>query len=168
MIGSRRSRLTAEIGSSSGTAPRTFEGNAEVSPTGTVELDAARLRVRPAPPAGDAVCLRLEGQLDRDSALPLARVLLDAQRMGTALVLDLSRLAFLDLAGLRVLHDAARRCCAAGCELVLRAPSPDALRLFKVTGLSAWTRLDDEGCVLATLPPLHRMVLGRFGRPDLP
>jgi anti-anti-sigma factor len=113
------------------------------------------------------VCLRLEGQLDRDSALPLARVLLDAQRHGTELVLDLSRLAFLDIAGLRVLHDAARRCCAAGCELILRAPSTEALRLFRVTGLGGWTKLDQDGCVLATLPPVHRMVLGRFGRPGL-
>jgi anti-anti-sigma factor len=113
------------------------------------------------------VCLRLEGQLDRDSALPLARVLLDAQRHGTELVLDLSRLAFLDVAGLRVLHDAARRCCAAGCELILRAPSTEALRLFRVTGLGSWTKLDQDGCVLATLPPVHRMVLGRFGRPGL-
>jgi anti-sigma B factor antagonist len=128
---------------------------------------AARLRVRPAPIAGDAVCLRLEGQLDRESALPLARVLLDAQRAGTELVLDLSRLAFLDLAGLRVLHDAARRCYAAGCDLVLRAPSPHALRLFRITGLAAWTKLDENGCVLATLPPVHRMVLGRFGRPRI-
>lgn len=134
---------------------------------GTVELVAARLRVRPAPPDGDIVCLRLEGQLDRASALPLARILLDAQRHGGPLMLDLSRLAFLDVAGLRVLVDAARRACFGGCELMLRAPSRDVARLFRATGLGAWTRLDAEGCVLATLPPLHRIVLGRFGRPGL-
>jgi anti-sigma B factor antagonist len=138
-----------------------------VDPTATVELVAARLRVRPAPHAGEAVCLRLEGQLDAQSALALARVLLDAQRVGTALVLDLSRLSFLDVAGLRVLVDAARRACGAGCELVLRAPSRDARRLFRMTGLGAWARLDEDGCVRATLPPLHRMVLTRFGRPAL-
>jgi anti-sigma B factor antagonist len=128
---------------------------------------AARLRVRPAPHAGEAVCLRLEGQLDAQSALPLARVLLDAQRVGTAVVLDLSRLSFLDVAGLRVLVDAARRACATGCELVLRAPSPDARRLFRLTGLGAWARLDADGCVRATLPSVHRMVLSRFGRPSV-
>lgn len=135
--------------------------------TRTVELVAAHLRVRPAPAEGEAICLRLEGQLDGASALPLARVLLDAQRVGTAVVLDLSRLAFLDMAGLRVLVDAARRACSAGGELVLRAPSPQLRRLFRITGLAAWARLDDEGCVLATLPPLHRVALGRFGRPGL-
>jgi anti-anti-sigma factor len=132
-----------------------------------VELVAARLRISPASRMPDEVCLRLEGQLDGDSALSLARVLLDAQRVGTVLVLDLSRLSFLDIAGLRVLVDAARRTAAAGCELVLRAPSSDVRRLFRVTGLGGWTRLDENGCVLASLPPLSRAVLGRFGRPGL-
>jgi anti-anti-sigma factor len=132
-----------------------------------VELVAARLRISPASRRPDEVCLRLEGQLDGDSALSLARVLLDAQRMGTVLVLDLSRLSFLDIAGLRVLVDAARRTAAAGCDLVLRAPSSDVRRLFRVTGLGVWTRLDENGCVLASLPPLSRAVLGRFGRPGL-
>lgn len=138
-----------------------------MQPMATVEMRAARLRVRPGSPAGDAVCLRLEGQLDHESALPLARVLLDAQRMGSALVLDLSRLSFLDVTGLRVLVDAARRACSGGCELVLRAPSTQTLRLFRLTGLGAWARLDGDGCVLATLAPVHRVVLGRFGRPGL-
>ena len=135
--------------------------------TETVELVAARLTVRPAHADGEAVCLRLEGQLDRASALPLARLLLDAQRMSGAVILDLSRLAFLDVTGLRVLVDAARRACFGGYELILRAPSRDAIRLFRATGLGAWTRLDAEGCVLATLPTVHRIVLGRFGRPGL-
>lgn len=138
-----------------------------MSPTESVELVAARLRISPASRGPDEVCLRLEGQLDGDSALSLARVLLDAQRAGTVLVLDLSRLSFLDVAGLRVLVDAARRTAAAGCELVLRAPSPDVRRLFRVTGLGGWTRLDEDGCVLASLSPLSRAVLGRFGRPGL-
>jgi anti-anti-sigma factor len=138
-----------------------------VHPTQTVELVTARLRVRPAPPIDGATCLRLEGTLDGDSALSLARVLLDAQRMGSELVLDLSRLAMVDVAGLRVLVDAARRACAVGCELVLRAPSPTARRLFRVTGLGAWAHLDENGCVLASLPPLHRAVLSGFGRPGL-
>jgi anti-anti-sigma factor len=138
-----------------------------VHSTETVELVAARLRVRPAPRTGDATCLRLEGTLDGDSALPLARLLLDAQRMGDELVLDLSRLAMVDVAGLRVLVDAARRACAVGCELFLRAPSPAARRLFRVTGLGAWAHLDENGCVLASLPPMHRAVLSWFGRPGL-
>lgn len=133
----------------------------------TVELVAARLRVCPAPRTGDADCFRLEGTLDGDSALPLARLLLDAQRMGDELVLDLSRLSMVDVAGLRVLVDAARRACAVGCELVLRAPSPAARRLFRVTGLGAWALLDENGCVHASLPPLHRAVVAGFGRPGL-
>jgi anti-anti-sigma factor len=138
-----------------------------VHSTQTVELVAARLRVRPAPRTGHAACLRLEGTLDGDSALPLARLLLDAQRMGDELVLDLSRLAMVDVAGLRVLIGAARRACAVGCELVLRAPSPAARRLFRVTGLGAWAHLDENGCVRASLPPMHRAVLAGFGRPAL-
>jgi anti-anti-sigma factor len=139
-----------------------------VHPTETVELVAARLRIRPAPPdGGHGVCLRLEGMLDGESALPLARVLLDAQRVGSLLVLDLSRLSMLDVAGLRVLVDAARRACAFGCELVLRAPSPVARRLFRVTGMGAWARLDENGCVWASLSPSHRAVVSGFGRPGL-
>ncbi len=135
--------------------------------TDSVELVAARLRISPASRAANEVCLRLEGQLDGASALSLARVLLDAQRAGSVLVLDLSRLSFLDIAGLRVLLDAARRAATAGCDLVLRSPSPDVRRLFRVTGLGVWTRLDDDGCVLASLSPLSRAVLSRFGRPAL-
>ncbi len=138
-----------------------------MSPTETVELVSARLRIRPGEPVGDAVCLRLEGQLDGDSALSCARVLLDAQRVGTELVLDLSRLALVDVAGLRVLVHAARRACNGGSELVLRAPSPAARRLFRMTGLGAWARLDEDGCVLATLPPLHRAVVAGWGRTGL-
>jgi anti-anti-sigma factor len=140
---------------------------ANVSTSETVELVAARLRVCPAPPADGATCLRLEGTLDGDSALPLARVLLDAQRNGDELVLDMSRLAMVDVAGLRVLVDAARRAVRERCDLVLRAPSPAARALFRVTGLGHWNALDDQGCVYATLPPRHRAVLAGFGRPGL-
>ncbi len=138
-----------------------------MSSSKTVELVAARLRVRPAPTSDGAVCLRLEGQLDRDSALSLARLLLDAQRHGDALVLDLSRLSMVDVAGLRVLIDAARRSLREHCDLVLRAPSAPVRALFRVVGLGQWARLDDEGCVYATLPPRHRAVLSRFGAPAL-
>jgi anti-anti-sigma factor len=138
-----------------------------VSPTESVELVTARLRIRPARARQDQVCLRLEGQLDGQSALSLARVLLDAQRAGSVLILDLSRLSFVDVAGLRVLIDAARRAAAAGCELFLRSPAPDVRRLFRVTGLGAWTRLDEDGSVCASLPPRSRAVLSRFGRPAL-
>jgi len=132
-----------------------------------VELVAARLRVCPAPPSDGAVCLRLEGQLDADSALPLARILLDAQRHVDELVLDLSRLSMVDVAGLRVLVDAARRAVRERCDLVLRAPGPPVRALFRLTGLGHWTRLDERGCVYATLPPRHRAVLSGFGRPGL-
>jgi anti-anti-sigma factor len=113
------------------------------------------------------VCLRLEGQLDADSALPLARILLDAQRHVDELVLDLSRLSMVDVAGLRVLVDAARRAVRERCDLVLRAPGPPVRALFRLTGLGHWTRLDERGCVYATLPPRHRAVLSGFGRPGL-
>jgi anti-anti-sigma factor len=132
-----------------------------------VELVAARLRVCPAPPADGAVCLRLEGQLDGASALALARVLLDALRHGDELVLDLSRLSRVDVAGLRVLVDCARGALRERCDLVLRAPSPAVRALFRLTGLGHWARLDEHGCVLATLPPRHRAVLSGFGRPGL-
>lgn len=138
-----------------------------MSSSETVELVAARLRVCPAPPTDGAVCLRLEGQLDGESALPLARILLDAQRHGDELVLDLSRLSMVDVAGLRVLVDCARRALRERCDLVLRAPSPAVRALFRLTGLGHWARLDQDGCVFATLPPRHRAVLSRFGRPNL-
>lgn len=138
-----------------------------MSSSATVGLVAAHLRVCPAPPTDGSVCLRLEGQLDGDSALPLARLLLDAQRRVDELVLDLSRLAMLDVAGLRVIVDAARRAVRERCDLVLRAPSPPVRALFRVTGLGHWTNLDDCGCVHATLPPRPHAVLSAFSRRGL-
>jgi anti-anti-sigma factor len=140
-----------------------------MDPTETVQLVAGGLRVAPEPASvARGICLRLEGQLDAASALALARLLLDAQRNAVGpLVLDVSRLSFVDVAGLRVLVDAGRRAWHAGEDLLLRRPSPNLCRLFRLTGLPAWTVLRPDGLVAAALPPQHRLVVGHFGRPAL-
>ena len=52
-----------------------------------------------------------------------------------AIVLDLSRLAFTDCAGLRAVLDAERRAAARSKSFALAAPRPIVARLLQVTGL---------------------------------
>ncbi len=59
----------------------------------------------------------------------------DEWEQGTPPVLDLSRLAFMDVAGMRVLLDAARRAKRAGGALVVFNPQPAIRRLFALTAV---------------------------------
>jgi anti-sigma B factor antagonist len=84
----------------------------------------------------DYVVAELRGELDFNTAPALKEDLLAilAQR-GTRIILDLSALAFMDAAGLRVILAAGRRASLLGGTLSLAAPQQIVARILQVTGL---------------------------------
>lgn len=86
--------------------------------------------------SGDEVILSLDGELDPHTAPMLAR---EVERLigqgSTSVVLELSRLRFIDSSGLRVVISAHRELAEQGGQLSLRSPSPTAKRLLEITGL---------------------------------
>ena len=70
----------------------------------------------------------------------------DEREEGAPPVLDLTRLAFMDVAGMRVLLDAARRAKRAGGRLVVFNPQPAIRRLFALTAVdrTLQIRFDDS------------------------
>jgi anti-anti-sigma factor len=81
------------------------------------------------------ISLALQGELDLASARQLETRLAEVERESPArLVVDLSRLVFIDSTGLRLLLQADARARERGCELVLRPGEPSVQRVFEVTG----------------------------------
>jgi anti-anti-sigma factor len=80
--------------------------------------------------------LHLDGELDPHTA-PLLKQEVDrlAEAGSLHVVLDLSRLAFIDSSGLRVVISAHREMADRGGQLTLRSPSETAQRLLEITGL---------------------------------
>ena len=82
------------------------------------------------------VIVEVRGEVDYGSAPALNQCLSAVLAVrAPAVVLDLSRLTFLDCAALRVLEAAERRAPAHGTTLVLAAPRPTVARALKITGL---------------------------------
>ncbi len=80
--------------------------------------------------------LALVGELDMATAPQLAAAIATEERGdGAPPVLELSRLAFMDVSGMRVLLDAARRAQRAGGGLVVFNPQPAIRRLFALTAV---------------------------------
>lgn len=81
------------------------------------------------------VVVDVRGEVDLGSARVLGRHLsLVLARQAPATILDLSGLAFLDCAGLRVLLSVSWHAAAYGGSLVLAAPRPIVVKLLRVTG----------------------------------
>jgi anti-anti-sigma factor len=96
-----------------------------------VEADRQLRIVRLPRPHG----LRLEGEIDLSNADLLARALARSSQEGPGVRLDLSRLDFIDVAGLRVLVAAAAGLSAADKSLTLTGVCP---HLRKVLRVCAW------------------------------
>ena len=80
--------------------------------------------------------LAVAGELDMATAPQLAAAIARKEREeGAPPVLDLTRLVFMDVAGMRVLLDAARRARRAGQLLVVFNPQPSIRRLFALTAV---------------------------------
>jgi anti-sigma B factor antagonist len=77
-----------------------------------------------------------EGEVDALTAPTLGRRLLGLLEDGkTGLIVDLSRVTFMDSTGIGVILHALRRLSQCGGHLVLVCPSERALRPFQITGL---------------------------------
>ena len=87
-------------------------------------------------PQGPGVTrVTLSGELDMLSAPDLDDTLADAARGGVAVILDLSRLTFMDSRGLHAILTARGRLAEMGCRLVLVRGPHQIQRLFELTGL---------------------------------
>jgi anti-anti-sigma factor len=86
-------------------------------------------------PDGDGVRLQVAGQLDMSTAPMLDRDLRFAEAFAPcALCVDVSRVTFIGVAGLRVLVAAANRAWRSGAELRLLAPSEPVWKLLAYLG----------------------------------
>ena len=82
--------------------------------------------------------VHVTGDLDCHTAPQLRSALLALVEKGTREVtLDLGRTQFMDSTGLSVLVGGLKRFRESGGNMVLKAPTPAALRLFEITGLQA-------------------------------
>ena len=89
------------------------------------------------------VSLTLEGELDLAGAPEMeASLVAVEQDRPSRLVIDLSRLQFIDSTGLRLLLQADARAKELGYELVLRPGTQAVQRVFEVTGAQAILRFE--------------------------
>ena len=92
--------------------------------------------VASAGPAGGAVELRVEGELDMASAPELATALEELVAADhRVLVLDLAAVSFLDCAGMRPIRSALWALRRRGGSLVIRHPQPLVERALELAGL---------------------------------
>ena len=100
--------------------------------------------------AGGAL-VALAGELDISNAAGLEEHLLRAESEGPALlVIDLSRLEFMDSTGLRLLISADQRARAAGRRLVLVRGNDMVQRVLRITRLDERLEIvDDAGALVA-------------------
>jgi anti-sigma B factor antagonist len=92
------------------------------------------------PTTPTAVTLRLSGDQDHDTVVPIREAIDDVLADGARLVcVDLEDVTFMGAALLGVLVAARRRCHRSGALLTVRCEDPRLRRLFAVTGLDgAW------------------------------
>jgi anti-anti-sigma factor len=88
--------------------------------------------------------LLLAGELDCASAAVAHLALERAGQDAIEIVLDLSRVVFLDAAGLRFLISAQRRARAAHRRLIVRRPSRSVRRMIDLTGASPLLSIEDR------------------------
>jgi len=80
--------------------------------------------------------LAVRGELDMATAPRLRMAIASEEEAGPELLrLDLRELDFMDVSGMRVLLDAARRAQRAGRQLVVLNPQPPIRRLFALTAV---------------------------------
>lgn len=107
----------------------------------------------------DVVCggqhtLLLTGELDIASCPPLDAAIAEVCTDGTnAVVLDLSKLTFMDSTGIHVVLVAKGLCAAHGCDFLVIPGQPQVLRVLAVSGLldhlPLWIDNNDTGSALS-------------------
>jgi anti-sigma B factor antagonist len=109
----------------------------------------------PAPPfhvgvsrSDGRVVIGVEGELDLATAPQLRDSLVALSEEGqTQVVLDLTRLSFIDSTGLSVLVMALNRARADGGSVLLRNPSQSVLRILEITGLVLVFTIENKDAV---------------------
>ena len=110
-----------------------------------VELDEERLTVH------------LAGELDYASATTGHLALARAGARAKEIVLDLSRVVFVDAAGVRFLLSAQRRARAADRRLIVRRPSRSVRRMLELTGARPLLAIDDGGNTRSPTQPATQL-----------
>lgn len=87
--------------------------------------------------------VRAAGEIDVATAPQVERALAGPTRAGKRVVLDLSKCAFIDSAGLRTLLGARSAADSSGGSLVLVVSDPGLLRVFEVVGLGDVLEIHD-------------------------
>src|SRR5215471_9433366 len=86
-------------------------------------------------PLDGAVCLSVAGDLDLAGVPSFLGYLNRASQGGVNLIVDLSRLRYIDSSGINTLLAVQKTFARAGRRIVLAAVSPRMLRVFKIVGL---------------------------------
>jgi anti-sigma B factor antagonist len=87
----------------------------------------------------------LQGRVDSEGAVELDRALHEALGAGRSrIILDLSQVAYINSAGLRILADVLTQNQANGGDLVLVAPSSRVRRVFQIVGFDRFFRVFDS------------------------
>jgi anti-anti-sigma factor len=94
---------------------------------------------------GQAVTVTVTGDVDLAAADTLWSVLDEYVHAGADVVVDCSRVAFLDSMGLRTLIRAQHKAAASGARLTLAAPSEAVLRVLQLAGVADLFVLDNSG-----------------------
>jgi anti-anti-sigma factor len=94
--------------------------------------------------AGGVRTLSPTGELDIGSAPRLERALLEGREPGEVVILDLSRLEFIDSTGLRVIVHAVEAAQRERWELRLRHGPPAVRRVFEISGVLAALPFEDS------------------------
>ena len=98
------------------------------------EPAACELRVGVWRPSKDLCVLSLSGEMDKSNASELIRAL--GGNVGSGrLIIELSRLTFMDSTGIKELVGLSRMVKAAGGAIVLAAPNSNLVRLFEIVNL---------------------------------
>ena len=93
--------------------------------------------------------ISLEGELDYASALTLDDGLRRAEAAAAAvLVLDLSKLSFMDSTGLAIIASACRRMRRGGRRLIVASPTRGVRRIFQLTGMLERLEVVEDGAVV--------------------
>jgi anti-anti-sigma factor len=92
-----------------------------------------------------SVVLAIQGEIDLGTADTLAAHLTDVCHGATAVTVDLRRVDFIDLVGLRLLLDLNAKGLETGCPVVFIQGPPTVERLFELTGALGLLKFADTG-----------------------
>ncbi len=91
----------------------------------------------------DSSTLALDGEIDAHTAPELAARYVELPAGDGDVVIDMSKVDFMDSSGLRVIIELHQRVEQASRNLVLLTPSPAVARLIEVSGLSSHLHVSD-------------------------